>query len=288
MNLNITDIQRFCMHDGNGVRTTVFFKGCPLRCAWCHNPETQNAAPQLMYYASKCIGCRLCTVCRNGAHSFESGHSFNAVSCKNCGACAAICPTKALEIVGERTDADRVIATVLRDADFYGTEGGVTLSGGEPTMQPEAAIYILKELKKGGINTAVETCGYFDAAILPELVKYTDTFLWDIKDTNDARHREYTGVSNKTIIENLFIADEMGAKTVLRCILVNGVNSDNGHYTAIAEIYKRLKNCVRVDILPYHAYGGAKSEALGMRGGNSADGWIPSAETVLKAKEKLK
>lgn len=286
MKARITDIQRFCMHDGDGLRTTVFFKGCMLRCVWCHNPETQKQLSQLLYYKQKCINCGECAVCKNGVHGFEETHCVDYAKCIACGECAKRCPAGALEIAGQDIEVDEIVKRAMRDVDFYGDSGGVTLSGGEPMLQPKAAIELLKKLKENEVNTAVETCGYFDKQYLEEVVKYTDKFLWDIKDTDDTRHTEYTGVSNRKIIENLLLADSLGAKTVLRCIVVNGVNANEAHCRGIAEIYEGLTHCEGVELLPCHRFGLSKSEALGRNTSDFPD-FTPSKEILEGMKSTL-
>lgn len=281
----IADIQRFSINDGSGIRTTVFFKGCPLKCAWCHNPETQSAKKELLFYKNKCINCGECQVCPNNAHIFTNEHLYIRESCTQCGACVQACPTLALELCGREYTVSGIVAMVKKDMAFYGESGGITLSGGEPLIQ-EMAVPLLKACKENGINTAVETCGYVDEAKIQEAQKYVDTFLWDIKDTNEERHKRYTGVSNKKIIKNLFLLDKLKAKTVLRCILVSGVNDEKAHYDGIIKIFHQLKNCVGVEILPYHSYGGAKSLALGKE--NSAvEKWIPTKDRIFEAREYL-
>lgn len=285
--LTVTEIQRFCMHDGPGIRTTVFLKGCPLKCAWCHNPETQQSKPEILFYPKKCIDCRICeTVCDNKVHLFESNHTLKRDNCRACGACADECPTCALEISGQKYTVDELLGVIEKDRAFYGTVGGVTLSGGEPFMQWEAAVALLKACKAKGISTAVETCGYTDISHLIYAIPYTDLFLWDVKDTNDARHKKYVGHSNKLILENLKAIDKPGAKTRLRCILVNGVNTDEAHYRDVARLAASLKNCEGVDWLPYHAYAGTKSVFLG-RADNGNKNWIPTDAELNRAKEIL-
>ena len=288
MELIVTDIQRFCMRDGPGVRTTVFLKGCGMRCLWCHNPETQKGSPELLYYAQKCILCGACAaICPNGVHTvLDDTHTLLRDACQNCGICTRVCPTKALDISGTKYSAEALIAIVERDRSFYGKAGGVTLSGGEPFLQKEGAIELLKMCRAKEINTAVETCGYFDPDVLEEAVPLTDLFLWDLKDTDDTRHREYTGVSNERIIKNLEYADRLGAKIRLRCILVNGVNTDEKHYRCVAEIAKRLSNSDGVELIPYHAYGGSKATFLG-RPDNGRTEWIPSPNQLCAAKDIL-
>ena len=286
--MKVTDIQRFCMHDGPGIRTVVFLKGCPLRCLWCHNPETQSASREILFYPQKCIGCGACAaVCKNGAHRITDHiHSFDRDLCIGCMKCAEVCCSKALIPAFTEMTADEIIAEVEKDRVFYGNNGGITLSGGEPLMQPHEALELLQKCKDRGINTAVETCGYFDSSFIPDLVSYTDCFLWDFKDGNDERHREYTGVSNEKIISNLLFADSLGAKTVMRCIMVKGVNMNEEHYNAIADLWHRLKNGRNVELIPYHAYGGSKMTALGKKDNGNPD-WIPAESDIQQAKHFL-
>lgn len=287
MKIKLTEIQRFCMHDGPGIRTTVFLKGCPLRCAWCHNPETQKSNSQLLYYSQKCIGCTACAaVCPNGVHSFEGEHTLDRSLCHSCGLCAKACPTGALELVGKDCTVEEILAEVAKDAAFYGEQGGVTVSGGEPFLQKEATLALLKACKEKGFHTAVETCGFFDSALLEDAVAYTDLFLWDLKDTNEERHKQYTGVSNDVILSNLKRVDALGAKVRLRCILVNGVNTEKAHYEKIAEIASSLSQCEGVDLLSYHAYGGSKATFLGLADNGRVD-WIPTQEQIDEAQNCL-
>lgn len=287
MNYTVTEIQRFCMHDGPGVRTTVFFKGCPLRCLWCHNPETQQASPQLLFYPKKCIGCGGCAaVCPVHAHKGEQVHEIDREACLACGACANACPTGALEICGKAMTADEILSEVERDRAFYGEHGGITLSGGEPLMQ-EGIVDLLRECKKRGLSTAVETCGMVPYETVAEAIPVTDLFLWDVKDTNAERHKKYTGASNRTILENLTRADKDGAKTRLRCILVNGVNTEDEHYRKVADLAASLSHCEGVEFLPYHAYAGTKATFLGLKD-NGVKEWIPTDEQVAEAKDFLR
>lgn len=287
-NLIVTEIQRFCMHDGPGVRTTVFLKGCAMRCKWCHNPETQLMQPQILFYPNKCIGCNACVAaCHFGAQiSSENGHAFLRECCVCCGACTEACPTGAMELCGREYSPEEVLAVINKDRPFYGDKGGVTLSGGEALLQKEAAAALLRACREQGISTAVETCGYFDPAVLSLVVPYTDLFLWDLKDTNDARHLQYTGVSNERILSNLRLADSMGARIRLRCILVNGVNTDAEHYRKIADIASTLSNFEGVEFLSYHAFGGSKATFLGLEDNGRTD-WIPTEEQLEGAKSTI-
>ena len=285
--LKVTEIQRFCMHDGPGIRTTVFLKGCPLRCAWCHNPETQKSTAELLFYHNKCIGCGGCAAsCREGAHIIENQHAIDRTKCSLCGECAKCCPTGALEICGEETLIEAILSVAEKDIAFYGEKGGITLSGGEPFAQGGAALALLKACKKKGLGTAVETCGYADTDILCAAIPFVDLFLWDLKDTNDERHKKYTGVSNKRILDNLAVADANGAKIRLRCILVNGINTNEEHYRNIAKIALSLSNCEGVELLPYHAYAGTKAVFLGIED-NGRKEWIPDEEELGRARDVL-
>ena len=281
--LNVAEIQRFCMHDGPGIRTTIFLKGCPLRCAWCHNPETQSAENELLFYESKCISCGACLICPMSVHSLSPQRHLQRARCVGCGACAEACPAKALEICGHVYAPEELAQLVARDVAFYGKEGGVTLSGGEPFLQGEAAIALLRSCREKGFSTAVETCGYADPKIIAEAVPLVDLFLWDIKDTNEERHLRYTDVSNERILRNLKMADELGAKTRLRCILVNGVNTEEAHYRRVADLAASLDRCEGVEWLPYHAYSGTKAVFVG-HSDNGRREWIPTEEQLAQAR----
>ena len=286
--LNVAEIQRFCMHDGPGIRTTVFLKGCPLRCAWCHNPEMQKYGRELLFYQTKCIGCHLCeSYCIRGAHSFESQHLLNRPLCAACGRCADECPTNALAICGKEYTVKEILSEIEKDRAFFGEKGGVTLSGGEPLSQGESVIDLLRVCKESGLSTAVETCGYADEQRILSAVPYVDLFLWDVKDTDGERHKKYTGVSNERILNNLILADANGAKTRLRCILINGINTTDEHYRSVANIASSLANCEGVEWIPYHAYSGAKATFIGGID-NGRKEWIPTPEQMDKAKEILR
>ena len=286
--LRVAEIQRFCMHDGPGVRTVVFLSGCPLRCLWCHNPEMQSGEARLMYYAKKCVGCGACgAVCPGGVHRFDGGaHTLDRARCSACGRCAEACPAGALSICGREMTVAEVTAQIERDRAFYGERGGATLSGGEPTAQSDGTLALLRACREAGITTAIETCGFFPASLIPSLVPLVDTFLWDVKDTDSERHRRYTGVPNEPILENLRSADALGASIRLRCVLVAGVNDGDEHWEQIARLRDSLRGCVGVDVLPYHTFGGAKARFAGMSDA-SDDAMIPTAEQIERAKAIL-
>ncbi len=286
--LPITKIQRFSTHDGPGIRTTVFLKGCPLHCAWCHNPETQHSHPELMYADNLCIHCKACeSLCPAGVHLFNEEHTLHREKCLSCGICADACPTKALEMVGKSMTVEDILRPVLQDAPFYGEAGGITLSGGEPMAHPEGTLALLRAAKEAGLHTALETCGHFPPQYLPALHEVTELFLWDYKDSDPLRHEKYTGVSNQLILQNLHALDGMGARVELRCILVKGVNLEEAHLDAIARTYHTLHHCTGVTLLPCHAYGESKARHLGRKEPFPRE-FVPSDEEVESARSFLR
>lgn len=284
--LPVTSIQRFCMHDGPGLRTTVFLKGCPLRCKWCHNPEARLIEDLLLYEEKKCIGCTACSSCVSMAHVFENGvHTFNREKCIVCGMCAELCPTAALTLSSEKMTVSEIVCEIKRDEAFYGDAGGVTLSGGEPMMHGEKTVSLLKAFKRAGINTAVETSGCFDPSLIEAAVPYTDLFLWDIKDSDPKRLFENTGARLEFVEENLRAADKLGAKTVLRCIMLEGINFTRGHLEYIKKLSESLENCSGVDIIKYHPMADSKCRAAGADPSFHDKKYIPDEDKLRAASE---
>ena len=214
----------------------------------------------------------------------DTEHKLVRAACASCFDCANACPTGALEACGREMRISDILAEVKKDVAFYGKTGGVTLSGGEPLMHT-ASVELLRACKDVGISTAVETCGYAEPDVIKSAAEYTDLFLWDIKDTDDARHKEYTGATNQIILSNLRAVDKLGAKTRVRCIVVGGVNTDAAHWERVAEIVKKLEFCEGVELIPYHAYGGTKSTFLGKEDSGRAE-WIPT-QAQLDEAEKI-
>lgn len=261
----VFDIQRFAVNDGPGVRTIVFFKGCPLHCLWCHNPESLSNEQELMYFATKCAGCRTCeSVCKKGVHSFPGGiHKVDYGKCTKCGACLEICCYDALSILGKSYNIEEILDCVEIDRAYFKETGGVTLSGGEPMYQGEAAISLAKALCGRNINVCMETCGFAKTELYEEIAPYIDTFLFDYKATPSEEYRRLTGVGSGLILKNLGVLDALGKKIVLRCPMIPGYNDTDAHLKRIAELEKEYPMIDHVELLPYHSMGEMKREQLG-------------------------
>ena len=261
----VADIQRFSVHDGPGVRTTIFLKGCPLRCRWCHNPETQLPKPQIQLTHMRCLGCGACVAaCPNGAHQLRAeGHRYESDRCTHCLACAQACMPGAIEICGRLWETEEVLQMALRDRACYGSSGGMTLSGGEPMLQAEFAQELLEGAERLDLSCYVETCGYFAPEQVEGLMHHAQGVYWDIKDTDAIRHKAYTGVGLDRIWRNLERAAAIAPqKITLRCIIVGGVNDQEAHIQAVAALRERLR-IPRVELIPFHPYGSSKARALG-------------------------
>ncbi|MDR1588050.1 MAG: glycyl-radical enzyme activating protein [Treponema sp.] len=267
----IFDVQSFSIHDGPGIRTTVFFKGCPLRCAWCHNPESQSAEPELMYHRNLCTGCMLCVgVCAYGVHTVlpDGSRAVNHRLCRGCGKCTEVCCYDALSLLGKSFTAGELLEKIKGDIRYYtlgeekgGERGGITFSGGEPLLYAEFIRNFCALVP--GIHTALETSGYAQREDFERLLDRIDLFLFDVKLADGARHSKWCGEDNARILENLDFLYSAKKKITLRLPVIQGVNDDAGHFDFIAELLRKYPEIERAELLPYDSYGIGKAEALG-------------------------
>lgn len=282
MNGTIFNIQKFCVNDGPGIRTTVFLKGCPLRCIWCHNPESKKTAQEMFYNAQKCVKCGRCAkACDKVCHEFSDDvHLYDREKCAVCGKCAEVCPTEALETAGYEISVGDALRDVLKDKVFYDNSGGgMTVSGGEPMLQFDFTLSLMKAAKEAGLHTCMETCGYAPEERYREIAPYVDIFLFDYKITDPEKHRECTGVTNELILSNLRMLDGAGSRIILRCPIIPTVNDTEEHLSAIANLANSLSNVLEINIEPYHPLGSGKSEMLGREYALQGLGF-PEEETV--------
>ena len=251
-------IQHFSIHDGEGIRSNVFLKGCPLRCLWCHNPEGLSAQIGIQYIQNKCRGCGRC------GYIFKNMHDLYIKTESQKQAYAAQCVYGALESVGKWMTVTEVIDDVMKDLRFFKeSDGGITVSGGEPMLQHEFTLALLKEAKKRGIQTAMETSGFASLKQYKQVLPYVDEFLWDYKETDEIKHKEFTGVSNQRILENLDALYKDGANIILRCPIISGLNDTEEHFRGIAKRSRQMKNLKGVELMPYHKFGVAKDARIG-------------------------
>jgi pyruvate formate lyase activating enzyme len=263
----IFDIKRFAVHDGPGIRTTVFFKGCPLRCLWCHNPESMKKERQIVFFQNKCIGCGECFKrCTSGAlEATADGRVYHRDKCTLCGTCVEYCYAEATVMQGKIISVREVIEEVRKDVPFYeNSGGGMTLSGGEPTMQPEFCKAILKSAKEESMHTVLDTSGFVKWEIFREILEYVDLVLYDIKHMDPAKHKGYTGVSNELILSNLSKLDELNISIEVRMPIIPGINDSEDNLSDAAEFLSTLENVERIKLLPYHRLGEGKYERLDM------------------------
>ena len=264
----IFDIQKFALHDGPGIRTTVFMKGCELRCKWCCNPESQLITPQLSFDVNKCSNCMEClSVCKEEALSNKQGKlSVNFELCTSCGKCIRECLPNALKIYGWQSDAKTIIDEVIKDKSFFDNSGGgITISGGDAVFQPAFALEILNLARENGIHTCLETSGYCKPETFSELASVTDLFLFDFKHFKDSEHEKFTGVSNKLILSNLDYLCRLNKPVILRCPIIPGVNNNMQHFKEIADLSKKYVSIKAVEIMAFHDWGFHKYEQIGMK-----------------------
>ncbi len=265
INGTIFNIQRFSLHDGPGIRTTVFFKGCPLHCIWCQNPEGLGREPLKIRHHQKCIGCYSCLdQCpQNAVKKGQAGPVVDSELCRNCFRCCEVCPVGAVEKAGETITAEELVTELLKDRlVFEESGGGVTFSGGEPFLQPAFLLEALKLLKREGVHRAVETCGYTAWPNLEKAAALTDLFLYDLKLVDDNQHLKYTGVSGKPILLNLKKLISLNVDVQVRMPIIKGINNDQGSLEKTAA-YLLEVGIDQIELIPYHNYGEAKYEKIG-------------------------
>lgn len=288
----VFNVQHYCIHDGPGIRTNVFVKGCPLHCLWCANPESQSPLPQLMYRADSCTGCGACmAACPAGAiHPAGGGKTCtDRTLCTGCGACAAVCPTRARELTGRTVTAGEVFDEVAGDALFYGADGGVTVTGGEALAHPDFTAALLELCRGAGIGTAVETCGFAPWETVKRVLQWCDVVLYDQKHMDSALHRRYTGQGNELILENLQrINDELCCEIWVRVPVIPGCNDSEAHIAQIGAFVKeRITRCTQVHLLPFHRLGESKAEQL-ERPGNGFSATVPEDARMEALREIIR
>lgn len=262
----ITNIQKFSLHDGPGIRTTVFLKGCNMKCLWCQNPEAIEHTPQLAYYQAKCIGCKSCTAaCPTGKLQLEPWAYQHQQDCLHCFHCTEVCPTGALTILGKEMTAEEVFEQILSDAPYYKTSGGgVTISGGEPLFQAGFTREILRLCHEAGIDTAIETNLSYPFKLLEDILPYLNRVFFDLKNIDDTIHRRNTGISNQQVLENSRRLSEKGIPLVVRTPLIPGCTDDDENIRGIAAFIASLNNVLYYELLNYNMFAKAKYSNIGI------------------------
>ena len=280
-------IKRFAVHDGPGVRTTLFLKGCPLKCVWCHNPEGISAAPELAFHEMKCTGCGACSkVCSN--HRLDGDrHDIDRSHCRVCGKCVSACPSGALELFGREITVAEAAEQLLADRIFYADGGGVTVSGGEPLLQSDFCAALFRRLKREGVHCAADTSGCVPWSAFEQMLPVTDLFLYDIKAADPETHRRCTGRGNELIRENLRRLNASGAEIEIRMPLIPGVNLGESDLRGAGEMLSGLDGVRTVQLLPYHDFARSKYRAIDRRD-TMPQVAPPTAEELAHAAEILK
>lgn len=285
MDAMIFDVKHFAVHDGPGIRTTVFLKGCPLSCVWCHNPEGLAGTPQLAYMPHKCLHCGACTGLCDANTMQNRVHRYDRARCVRCGKCTAVCSAEAFRLYGRRITTEDLLKEVLEDKIFYeASGGGVTLSGGECLLQPDFCAEFLQLCRQNGLHTAVDTCGFVPRQALEKVIPYTNIFLYDLKAIDEGVHRRCTGQSNSTILDNLRYLDACGCRTELRVPYVPGCNDDQ--IGAIGSFAAQLSHTAGVRLLKYHRFAAGKYTALGLE--EHLPPALPTEEEMTEAVKLLR
>lgn len=263
----IFDIKRYAINDGPGIRTTIFFKGCPMSCLWCHNPESIHSNPQKIYEQDRCIGCLECIdVCPEKAIFLTDQGMNTDKSCVRCGKCAQICPSEAIQIAGRRVNIEDIMQIIEKDILFYDeSKGGVTFSGGEPLMQADFLCELLDACEYLDIHRTVDTSGYAPLQVFKKIIKKTDLLLFDLKMIDDKKHKKFTGVSNESIIKNLKLAAEKQVDTIIRIPVIPGINTDDENIEKTGCIVSSLPNVLSICLLPYHDSAKGKYRRFAMK-----------------------
>ncbi len=263
----IFDIKRFAVHDGPGLRTTIFLKGCSLQCQWCHNPESIHTKPELLIYPERCIGCNNCLdCCPNDAHYLvtDGTKAYDRSRCTACGQCAEHCYANALMIAGRRVSVEEVMSIIREDANFYAlSNGGITLSGGEPLVQDKFAIALLQQSKSDGFHTALDTSGHVDWDVFERALPFLDLVLYDLKHIDPVFHLQYVGASNWRILENLRQLNRSGIPIEIRMPIIPTINDSPEHIESAARFLASLTNVQGVRLLAYHRFAGSKYRSVG-------------------------
>lgn len=285
----IINIQKYSIHDGPGIRTTVFFKGCPLNCWWCHNPESQNPIPEIMFFNERCSGCGSCLKrCPQKAVEFVNGFPvIDEIKCTLCGKCSDFCPSNVRELVGKNISVKNLMKEIIKDEVFYEeSNGGVTFSGGEPLMYADYLNNVLMICKDKNIHTTIDTSGYAPWDQFEKIIENVDLILFDIKHMNNQKHLEYTGVSNHIILENLKKLSQRGSNIFIRMPIIVGINDDDENINKAVDFLSNL-NIIQVNLLPYHKMGMDKYRRLNMKYKLSGLE-TPTEESMNKIADKFK
>jgi len=286
---SIFDIKRYAIHDGPGIRTTAFLKGCSLSCPWCHNPESQNPSPEFLFWEERCVRCKACIeACQEDAISLIDDRIVtDRTGCTACGACVSVCPNRAREIVGRVVTTGEMLNEIEKDVLFYDESGGgITLSGGEPLFQPDFSQALLRECKAREIHTALDTCGDVAEADILAIAKVTDLFLYDLKLIDSEAHKRQTGISNNRILTNLRRLDERGERIWIRIPLIPGINDNPDTIDQLGAFIATLNSVEAVQLLPYHRVGMQKLKRLGRIPAPNLT--PPSRETTERIAERLR